>query len=191
MARRSSPVTSAAASIAAPSLPGYPASPSMAPVKPVLRCWPRWMSTHESRCESCGTARSRSRWRSIPKLRPMRPGMRWPLVQVVRLCRSHQADAGRRGCCTFLLLPAAASSKRSCEPVAELADTTTVITERVITARPSRPDARTTTPPSRLDTCCVACWTAPTCPRTLRRAPYAMLWPGWKPTTPLPRPGTG
>jgi hypothetical protein len=52
---------------------GCPGSPSTARARHVLRCWPHWTFTRESRCASCGTARSRSRWRSTPRRRRLPP----------------------------------------------------------------------------------------------------------------------
>jgi hypothetical protein len=54
----------------------YLGSPSTAPARPVPRYWLPWTSTRASRCASCGTARSPSRWRSTPRLRPTPPVMR-------------------------------------------------------------------------------------------------------------------
>ena len=67
MAPPSSRGTSAAASTAASPRPRCRGSPSTAPGRPAGHCWPPSTFTLAWPCRFCGTARSRSRWRSTPR----------------------------------------------------------------------------------------------------------------------------
>jgi hypothetical protein len=95
-ARRSSRVTSAAASTAASRGRRSLGSPCMVRGRHAGHCWRLSMSTPAWPCRSCGTARSPSRWRSIP---------RFPRPPPVPPSRNSAGGSARERCrcCTLLL----------------------------------------------------------------------------------------